>query len=133
MGFEPHVQVVQLRSPSAHTREALALVVVEARESAVLERLEAILERAQESVCRDGSSTVSGDNWRSPASSGSARKSERVCSSGLRPPRTSWNAWTMNSISRIPPGPSLMFSAMSLRATSFAISVFMCRSASNTP
>jgi hypothetical protein len=50
----------------------------------------------------------------------------RICSAGSRPPRISWKTWAMNSISRMPPGPSLMCSAMSLRATSRRI--WACRS-----
>ena len=47
-----------------------------------------------------------------PASSDSAPSSlADVCSRGSLPPRISWNACTMNSISRIPPGPSLMLSS----------------------
>ena len=51
----------------------------------------------------------------------------------MLPPRTSWNDCTMNSISRMPPGPSLMFASNSLRSTSASISAFISRSELNTP
>ena len=57
----------------------------------------------------------------------------RVCSRGSPPPRISWNACTMNSISRMPPGPSLTLPCNSRRSTSREISSFISRSDSNTP
>ena len=60
-------------------------------------------------------------------------RSEVVCSRRSRPPRMSWNACTMNSISRMPPGPSLMWPASSRRSTSRSMRAFISRRLSNTP
>ena len=51
--------------------------------------------------------TASADSSFWPASCGSASSRLRVCSRGVLPPRSSWKACTMNSISRMPPGPEL--------------------------
>ncbi len=53
--------------------------------------------------------------------------SERLCSVGSRPPRISWKTWTINSISRMPPAPSLMLSFKPRRRTSRVIIPFMLR------
>jgi len=64
-----------------------------------------------------------------PASIGSTPSSEALCRRRSLPPRTSCMDCTMNSISRIPPGPSLMLSCNSLRATSARI--WACNSRSD--
>jgi hypothetical protein len=50
-----------------------------------------------------------------------------------RPPRISWNTWAMNSISRMPPGPSLTLSALSFFATSWRICACSSRMALMAP
>jgi hypothetical protein len=56
-----------------------------------------------------------------------------ICSAGSRPPRISWNTWAMNSISRMPPGPSLTLSALSFFATSWRICACSSRMALMAP
>ena len=45
-------------------------------------------------------------NQRASPNTLKALNSDGVCKRRSRPPRMSWNDWTMNSISRMPPGPS---------------------------
>jgi len=67
------------------------------------------------------------------ASACSAGTSPRARSAGSRPPRISWKAWAMNSISRIPPRPYLTLRLRPLRATSRSSRALRSRSASNAP
>ena len=124
----------QLGSPSEYARSARASGSVGS--SCVCSSLKAwirfsTVRRQRYAVA--SAATVLSASCRSPASSGRTLSSERERSSGRRPPRTIWKTCAMNSISRMPPGPSLILSAMSLRATSWLMSRFICRSASNTP
>ena len=100
----------------------------------VVQHLQAVLEPPQEVVglLQLVDSHLRGSS-RSPASRGSTVSSEGSRSAPSWPPRTSWNACTMNSISRMPPAPSLMLPARSRRCTSRLISAFISRSDSNTP
>ena len=88
--------------------------------------LQAVFETAQEDIGRRAIRLGLRREQRRSASSASTASVGRVCSAGSRPPRMSWKTWAMNSISRMPPGPSLMWSAMSLRTTSRRICA--CRS-----
>ncbi|MNT10055.1 hypothetical protein D3C72_1448680 [compost metagenome] len=63
---------------------------------------------------------------------------ERSRSSASRPPRINWNTWARNSISRMPPRPSLTLllrsgCSRSWRLTSARIWPCMVRMASMTP
>ena len=70
---------------------------------------------------RASAATVAGGSSFAPASRGSAASSDGVCRPGSVPPRMSCCDCTMNSISRMPPGPSLTLSCSSRRSTSRAI------------
>ena len=72
-------------------------------------------------------SPTSGAICRASTSACSAGINCRCCSAVSRPPRISCRACARNSISRMPPGPRLMSSASSLRATSAAIAAFISR------
>ena len=87
-------------SGSGHPRDTGAGVRAGARNIGRGERLTAVLSRIP--AFAQGASTCSVG---------------RSCRAASRPPRMIWNTWAMNSISRIPPGPSLTWSAMSRRAT----------------
>ena len=89
--------------------------------------------RRRNRYAASNSSAASADRPRAPTSRGNATCNSRDCSDGSLPPRTSCKDWTMNSASRIPPGPSLMLSCNSRRFTSAAIIACISRNDSNTP
>jgi hypothetical protein len=92
----------------------------------VVQVLQAVLDPAQEVVgggqLRSASRVMMPRSARRP----STLRVGLICSEVSRPPRMSWKTWARNSISRMPPGPSLTLWAMSLRATSRRI--WACRS-----
>ena len=99
----------------------------------VLPCLEAVLHQAQEAVGLG----EPGDGLRGEQVQGPEALQHRQNGADLqgpsRPPRTSCRAWPMNSISRMPPGPSLMLACIPLRWSSLAIKRLSSRSDSMAP
>jgi hypothetical protein len=108
--------------------DLLALVVSgrQAVRLGVVDVLQAVFEAAQELVGGRQFALGLGRQQATFGEQGEDLQVGRICRAGSRPPRINWKTWAMNSISRMPPGPSLMCSAMSLRATSRRI--WACRS-----
>ena len=89
-------------------RRHAGLVVGQAVGLLVVDHLQAVLDLAQEAVGLD--QLVGGarrDVARRPRARAASRRSPRRRSAGLRPPKISCWVWAKNSISRMPPRPSL--------------------------
>ena len=132
MRAQPLVEALPGRE-AAHLRHARAVLFVFRKIMAlrVVEVLQAVLEVAQERV-RVGQLEGRAGQQELLAREDRQRLQRRPHAQlGSRPPRISWIACTMNSISRMPPGPSLTCSASSRRATSRATSAFSARIAAS--